>query len=54
MDIVILNVILIGLTLLFTFLRGLNFRHCHSLCCDSDCVKTPPSTPNKEDEDVTL
>ena len=23
-------------------------RHCHSACCDSDCVNSTPNTPTNE------
>jgi uncharacterized membrane protein len=39
-----------------TLLARLRFRHCHMLCCDSDCIRTPmntpPPTPRTTEQDV--
>ena len=38
-----------------TLLARLRFRHCHMLCCDSDCrtpMNTPPPTPRTTEQDV--
>ena len=48
MDILTINLIISSLTLLFTFLEKLKFKHCESTCCESDCMRTPPTTPNNE------
>jgi len=42
-----------SLTLFFSFLEKLKFRHCESSCfkgCESDCLRTPPTTPDNERE----
>ena len=26
---------------------GLRMRHCHSACCDSDCIPAPPTPRSK-------
>ena len=53
MDMITVNLIISSLTLLFTFIEKLKFRHCESSCfkgCESDCLRTPPTTPDNERE----
>ena len=55
MDMITVNLIISSLTLLFTFIEKLKFRHCESSCfkgCESDCLKTPPSTPHGSNENL--
>jgi hypothetical protein len=53
MDIITVNLIISSLTLLFSFLDKLKFKHCESSCfkgCEGDCLRTPPNTPHNERE----
>jgi len=55
MDMITVNLIISSLTLLFTFIEKLKFRHCESSCfkgCESDCLKSPPSTPRVSTENL--
>ena len=45
MDIITINLIISSLTLFFNFIDKLRCKHCHSGCIDSDCLRSPPSTP---------
>ena len=56
MDAISVNLIISSLTLVVNLIGNLHFKHCHSLCFDSDCMKTPPSTPlnEKNDESAKL
>ena len=33
------------ITALGGILLSLHLKKCHSICCDSECAKTPPNTP---------
>ena len=53
MELITINLIISSLTLLFSFLEKLKFKHCESNCfkgCESDCMKTPPTSPTEEKE----
>jgi len=53
MDILTINLIISSLTLFFSFIDKLKIKHCESSCfkgCESDCMKTPPTTPHNERE----
>ena len=55
MDMITVNLVISSLTLLFTFIEKLKFRHCESSCfkgCESDCLKSPPSTPHGSTENL--
>ena len=45
MDVIDYNLIVSILTLISNIVLHFKFRHFHSLCCSSDCAKTPPPTP---------
>jgi hypothetical protein len=54
MDIITVNLIISSLTLIVNLIGNLHFKHCQSGCCESDCIKTPPSTPlNERDNEST-
>jgi len=40
------NIIISAITLLSNIILHLKFKHFHSMCCSSDCAKTPPNTPD--------
>lgn len=46
MDTIDYNIIISAITLLSNIILHLKFRHFHSMCCSSDCAKTPPNTPD--------
>jgi hypothetical protein len=55
MDMITVNLIISSLTLLFTFIEKLKFRHCESSCfkgCESDCLRTPQITPHGSTENL--
>jgi len=57
MDMITVNLIISSLTLLFTFIEKLKFRHCESSCfkgCESDCLRTPQITPQVSTEKLNL
>lgn len=57
MEIITVNLIISSLTLLFTFIEKLKFRHCESSCfkgCESDCLRSPPSSPHESTEKLNL
>ena len=57
MEIITVNLIISSLTLLFTFIEKLKFRHCESSCfkgCESDCLRSPPSTPHESTENLNF
>jgi hypothetical protein len=45
MDIITINLIISSLTLFFNFIDKLRCKHCQSGCFESDCLRTPPTTP---------
>ena len=42
---IILSVVMPIFTIMTGFIIKLHINKCRSLCCDSDCTKTPPTTP---------
>lgn len=44
--IAIVSITISLITTLGGILLSLHLKKCHSLCCDSECTKTPPATPN--------
>ena len=47
MDEISYTLIISGLTLLSNIILHLRIKHCHSLCCESDCYKSQgePNSP---------
>jgi hypothetical protein len=46
MDPISISAIVISIiSALGALLSRLRFRHCHTLCCDSDCIRTPDNSP---------
>ena len=46
MDPISISALVIGIiSAVGAFISRFRFRHCHTLCCDSDCIRTPPNTP---------
>ena len=57
MEMITVNLIISSLTLLFTFIEKLKFKHFESSClkgCECDCLRTPPVTPNCSTEKLNL
>lgn len=34
---------------IWKFIIGLHIKHCQCVCCESDCIKTPPPSPTEEE-----
>ena len=45
MDIITINLIISSLILFFNFIDKLKCKHCQSGCFESDCIRTPATTP---------
>jgi len=57
MELITVNLIISSLTLLFTFIEKLKFRHCESSCfkgCECDCLRSPPTSPNESSDKLNL
>lgn len=57
MELITVNLIISSLTLLFSFLEKLKFKHFESSCfkgCECDCLRTPPPSPSQSTEKLNL
>ena len=49
MDIISITALIVAVGSIITqIITSTHIKKCHSICCDSDCNKTPPNTPNNE------
>lgn len=44
-DLVLTSLILSIASMLSNIILHYKLKHCHSICCDSDCYRTEPNTP---------
>jgi hypothetical protein len=45
---VLISLILSICSMMSNVVLHYKLRHCHSVCCDSDCVNSQPNTPTNE------